>query len=91
MTVQSLYGTIQGWIEGVQLMSVGSEYRFAIPTELAHADRGQGLKSVQGMLLFLTLNSSKSNRIKWVAYHLIGFFSCNVISIQRRRRLANEF
>jgi len=38
---------IKGWTEGVQLMSVGSHFRFVIPAELAYGDRGTG-KLIKG-------------------------------------------
>ncbi len=35
-------GVIQGWIEALQLMKVGSKWELYIPSELAYGDRGAG-------------------------------------------------
>jgi len=35
-------GVIQGWQEGLQLMSVGSKYKFFIPYHLAYGERAAG-------------------------------------------------
>ncbi len=35
-------GVIKGWIEGIQLMPVGSKFRFYIPYDLAYGARGAG-------------------------------------------------
>jgi FKBP-type peptidyl-prolyl cis-trans isomerase FklB len=38
----SVNGVISGWIEGLQLMTVGSKYKFFIPYDLAYGASGAG-------------------------------------------------
>lgn len=35
-------GVIPGWVEALQLMTVGSKWRLVIPSDLAYGDSGQG-------------------------------------------------
>ncbi|MDO9635083.1 MAG: FKBP-type peptidyl-prolyl cis-trans isomerase [Paludibacter sp.] len=43
---------IKGWIEGLQLMPVGSKYKFYIPQELAYGAQGQGSITPYSTLIF---------------------------------------
>ena len=43
---------IKGWTEGVQLMKVGSVYRFFIPSELAYGTRTTGSMPSSSVLIF---------------------------------------
>ena len=43
---------IAGWTEGVQLMSVGSKYKFTIPSNLAYGEQGSGPITPNSVLVF---------------------------------------
>ncbi len=43
---------IKGWTEGVQLMPVGSKFKFVIPPELAYGDRPTGKIPANSTLIF---------------------------------------
>lgn len=55
---------IKGWTEGVQLMSVGSKYRFHIPAHLAYGARSTGKIGANSTLVFdvelLSIESDKA-------------------------------
>lgn len=43
---------IDGWVEGLQLMPVGSKYRFTIPPKLAYGEQGAGPIPGNSVLVF---------------------------------------
>ncbi len=43
---------IQGWVEALQLMNVGSKWRLYIPSELAYGERGAGSIAPHSALIF---------------------------------------
>ena len=47
---------IQGWTEGVQLMSVGAKYKFFIPHNLAYGARGAGAQIPPYAALIFTVD-----------------------------------
>ncbi len=45
-------GVIQGWVEALQLMSVGSKWKLFIPAELGYGNRAQGAIPAGSVLVF---------------------------------------
>lgn len=45
-------GVIDGWLEGVKLMSVGSKYQFVIPPELGYRSQNSGPIPANSILIF---------------------------------------
>jgi len=46
-----LNGVIKGWTEGLQLMNVGSKFKFFIPADLAYGSQGAGSRIEPGSAL----------------------------------------
>jgi FKBP-type peptidyl-prolyl cis-trans isomerase FklB len=47
-----LNGVIQGWQEGLQLMTVGSKYKFVIPSKLGYGNQAAGTIPANSVLVF---------------------------------------
>jgi FKBP-type peptidyl-prolyl cis-trans isomerase FkpA len=43
---------IKGWTEGVQLMGVGSKFKFTVPSDLAYGENGMGPIPANSVLVF---------------------------------------
>jgi len=56
-----LGGVIKGWTEGLQLMPVGSKYRFFIPSDLGYGDRGAGANIPGGAALIFDVELIEIN------------------------------
>ncbi|MGO2477834.1 MAG: FKBP-type peptidyl-prolyl cis-trans isomerase [Pseudoalteromonas sp.] len=51
-TTFPLNRVIAGWTEGLQLMNVGSKYKFTIPSEIAYGERDLGKSPANSTLIF---------------------------------------
>ena len=47
-----LSGVVPGWKEGLQLMTVGSTYKFYLPPELGYGERDMGVIPPNSVLIF---------------------------------------
>jgi len=56
-----LGSTIPGWIEGVQLMNVGSQFRFVMPPDLAYGDAGAGTAIAPDSILIFEIDLLEIN------------------------------
>ena len=56
-----LNGVIKGWTEGLQLMGVGSKWRFFIPPHLGYGDRQTGSKIGPNSVLIFEVELLKIN------------------------------
>jgi FKBP-type peptidyl-prolyl cis-trans isomerase len=53
---------IKGWTEGLQLMSIGSKFKFFIPSDLAYGDQGAGADIGPGETLIFEVELLKNEK-----------------------------
>lgn len=62
--VYPLYKLIQGWVEGVQLMSPGAKYKLFIPYNMAYGEQGSGEAIPGGSTLIFDLELLEVKKVK---------------------------